>query len=67
MSNILFSLSALHPVFPPLRADRKAGVPPWPRSAESVPGSPFCLAYISQLLHYMSSKSLCEVPSLKLL
>lgn len=56
MSNISLSLPERHPVFPPLRADGKAGVPPLPRSAESVPGSPFCPAYISQSLHYTSPK-----------
>lgn len=50
------SLPEQHPVFLPLRADGKAGVPPLPRSAESVPGNPFCPAYISQLLHYTSPK-----------
>ena len=52
MSNILFSLPERHPVFPPLRADGKAGVPPWLRSVESVPGNLFCQAYISQSLRY---------------
>ena len=60
-------LSILAPVFPSLRAGGKAGAPPLPRSAESVPESPSCPVCISRWPRYMSSKSLCEVPSLKLL
>ena len=56
MSNILFSLSERHPVFPPLRADWKAEVPPLPHSAESVQGNPFCPVYIFQSLHYTRLK-----------
>ena len=57
--------SILALVFPPLWAGGKAGVQPSPRFAGSVPESPSCPACISRWPRYMSSKSLCEVPSLK--